>query len=277
MFLSFFISFKESLEAALIIGTFIGILKRFSYDNEIKIIKRAVLLALSITVFALLIISFLGHSIPLFSTPHLEEIFEGSSMILSVIFITWAIFWLHGHLKHQSGKHFTALHEKIKNNNFDGFFWLVFILLAREGLEIVLFSSSLFLSERSANILLSSLSGMAVAGLLGVFTYATAVSLKKIFQVASVFLIITSGGLLMQGIGELTEAGIIPEMNFLALRLPFLDTHNLFTDIIFKSLLGFSGNLSLWQYASYIFYIFITFAILRRLDQKAAPSYVPKN
>src|SRR3989338_8742409 len=131
---SFIITFRETLEAALIFGIILSYLiktKRERYNN-------IVYLGIASAIIASIIGSFLFNSLAGGFTGRAEEIFEGISMIFAALLITFMILWM---LKQ---KHIVLeLHEKvgreIKEQHKVGLFLLVFASVLREGIETVIF------------------------------------------------------------------------------------------------------------------------------------------
>ena len=101
---SFIITFRETLEAALIVGIILAYLiktKRERYNN-------IVYLGIASAIIASIIGSFLFNSLAGGFTGRAEEIFEGISMIFAAFLITFMILWM---LKQ---KHIVVeLHEKV--------------------------------------------------------------------------------------------------------------------------------------------------------------------
>ncbi len=278
MFIPFLISFREALETALIIGVLVGILKRFGFERENHTVKKAVLSASLLTILSLIIISALGENTRAVINGRLRSLFEGSMMIVSTLFITWALFWLHHHLQMRRGKHIISIHEKIKRGNFDGFFWMVFTLALREGIEIVLFLSTLIFSTSTITLATSSILGIISASLMGYLIYSAAIkiNLKRIFRLTTLLLVIFSAGLLVRGIGELTDAHILPQITLFSLNLSFLPPSGSILSEFIKSFFGLERLLSLPQYASYIAYLIAIYLLLGRLN-KNPQDYAPKD
>lgn len=279
MFFPFLISFRETLEAALIVGVLFGILHRFGFKNECAIIKKASLAALIVTFIALIAVTAVGKSLSGLFTEDIEKVFEGSMMILSTGFITWAIFWFHKHLQMRRGKHILKIHEKIKHGNFQGFFWMVFLLVVREGIEIVLFISTLSFSTSQSVLIFGAFLGSATAILAGTVLYSASIKIhyQKLFQVTSVLLAVFSAGLLVRGIGELTEAHLVPEITAFSMHVPLFPSGQSWIAEALHMFLGLDKTLTMPQYLSYALYFSCVFFGLRKLNTPSGKAYARKN
>ena len=96
MLASFFLSFREGLEAALLIGIILSVLSLSKRTQFSSVVWRGVAVGvLSSIVFALLL-AWLGAE---FSS-RAEKIFEGVTMILAAGLLTWMIFWMQKQSQH---------------------------------------------------------------------------------------------------------------------------------------------------------------------------------
>src|SRR3989344_6268229 len=171
---AFLITFREVIEASLIVATVLGIRIQKIYSGKT------------------------------------EELIEGVLMVTSAIFITWAVFFLHNYF----GKYKTRLLAKIKssveNEEQKGLFWLTFTAVFREGFEIVLFLSTIYFSSNPERIFAGFLTGLmgALVVSFGLFTATLKLPVYSAFRVTSLLLILFAAGLLARGIHEFAEFGL---------------------------------------------------------------------
>src|SRR3989344_3077367 len=139
MLAALLITFREVIEATLIVATVLGILTKLRQTKSIKTVWLATLAATVVSILLLVGGSLLGLRIHQLYTGKTEELFEGIMMFTSAVFITWAVFWLHKYF----ARHKLALLQKVKSTieteKQTGLFILVFTAVFREGFEIVLF------------------------------------------------------------------------------------------------------------------------------------------
>lgn len=266
---SFLITFREVIEASLIVATILGILIKLKHNKSIKTVWTATLFAIILSVSLLLIGSIFGLKIQEIYSGKIEQTIEGILMIASSIFITWAVFFLHKYF----AKYKVLLIKKIKSslegNEQKGLFALVFTAVFREGFEIVLFLSTIFFSSNPQNIFLG-FSGGLIAGLIISFAFFSATLKMPVylaFRITSALLIFFAAGLLSRGVHEFAEAGLLPELSKFSFN--FLPDVSSFSGQIVKSIFGLSQQMDLIQiltYSSYV--IFMMYWVFIRKNSK---------
>src|SRR3989344_7492409 len=211
---AFLITFREVIEASLIVATILGILVKLNQKKGIKTVWSATGAATGVSILLLGLGSVLGIRIQKIYSGKTEELIEGVLMVTSAIFITWAVFFLHNYF----GKYKTRLLAKIKssveNEEQKGLFWLTFTAVFREGFEIVLFLSTIYFSSNPERIFAGFLTGLmgALVVSFGLFTATLKLPVYSAFRVTSLLLILFAAGLLARGIHEFAEFGLLPEI-----------------------------------------------------------------
>ena len=273
MISSFIITFRETLEAALIIGIILAYLiktKRQKYNN-------IVYLAIASAIIASIMGAFLFNSLAGGFTGTAEEIFEGIAMIFASFMITFMILWM---LKQ---RHIVIdLHKQVDKKIYEqhkvGLFFLVFISVLREGIETVIFLSAASFAATTGNSLLGALWGIIAAIILGylMFVGSKKINLKSFFNVTSIILILFAAGLTAHGIHEFQEAKVLPtyiehvwdinpQVNADG-SYPVLHEDGSAGSIL-KGLLGYNGNPSLIEVLSYLFYLFLIFILYKNINK----------
>ncbi len=267
MIASFFIAFREALEAALIVGIVLGYLARTGQTRY----RRVVYLALGAAVAASLAGAVLFNTLAGGFTGRAEQIFEGATMLLGAALLTTMILWMMRQRGLASELSERVATEVARAHRW-GLFSLVFVSVLREGLETVIFLGAASLAAGSS--LFGALAGLLCAGFLGyfVFTGSRRLELKRFFSVTSILLILFAAGLVAQGVHELQEGGILPVLvEHLWDINPPLNAdggyppwhENGYVGSILKSLLGYNGNPSLLEVASYLVYLSLAIALWR--------------
>lgn len=252
---AFLITFREVIEASLIVATILGILKRLNQKKGIKAVWMATLSAALVIIFLLLIGSLLGVRAQEIYSGKTEQLIEGSLMIISALFITWAVFFLHNYF----GKYKAHLLQKIKtsveNEEQKGIFALTFAAVFREGFEIVLFLTTIYFSSDPKRILSGFLGGMVAALIVsfGLFTATIKLPLFYAFRITSALLILFAAGLLARGISEFGEFGLIPEIG--KMTIAFLPGTATFGGDIIKSVFGVTQKMDMIQISIYGVYV----------------------
>lgn len=251
---AFLITFREVIEATLIVATILGILYKLNHTKSIKTVWYATAAAVLLSSFLLFLGSLLGLKMQELYTGRVEELIEGIFMVTSAIFITWAVFFLHSYF----GKYKVQLLQKVKNTletqEQKGIFLLVFTAVFREGFEIVLFLSTIYFSSDPTQIFTGFSSGI-VAGLIVSFLFFNATLNMPIyyaFRVTSALLIMFAAGLLARGIHEFAEAGLIPEIGNIMIGI--IPAKGSFTADIIKAVFGITQSMDYLQIGLYLLY-----------------------
>jgi high-affinity iron transporter len=161
-------------------------------------------------------------------------------------------------------------------------FWLAFIAVVREGIELALILTAAFFagdqSQVTANTiqtLSGTVLGLGTAALLGWSLFATTVrlDLRRFFQVTGILLILFAAGLVAHGVHEFNEVGWIPavvehvwDVNVV------LDETSLMGQLL-RTLFGYNGNPSLTEIIAYFAYLIVVSIFWRR--DNAAPVKAP--
>ena len=282
MIASFVITFREALEAALIVGIVLGYLARTRQARY----NRIVYLAIGAAVAASIAGAALFNSIAGGFTGRAEQIFEGATMLIGAALLTTMILWMMGQRRVAA-----ELREKVATTVAEahrlGLFALVFVSVLREGIETVIFLGAASFTSTDYS-LVGALGGLLLAGLLGyaIFAGSMRLDLAKFFTVTSILLILFAAGLAAHGVHELQEAGMIPvvvehiwDINP-ALNpngsYPLLHENGSLGSVL-KALFGYDGNPSLLEVVTYLAYLLLVFVLWRRVagQRKAAQVKVP--
>lgn len=252
---AFLITFREVIEASLIVATILGILKRLDQKKAIKSVWAATFSAAVVSVILLLGGSLLGVEVQKIYSGRTEELIEGILMTISAVFITWAVFFLHNYF----GKYKTHLLQKIKSsvqdNEQKGIFALTFAAVFREGFEIVLFLTTIYFSSDPQRILGGFVAGTISALMVafGLFTATLKLPIYYAFRATSMLLILFAAGLLARGIHEFAELGVIPEIG--KMTIVFLPPAATFTGDMLKAVFGITQKMDMIQLSIYATYV----------------------
>ncbi len=268
MIASFIITFRETLEAALLVGIVVSYLNRVEKTNLNRYVYFGIIAGIGSSVvgaylFSLLVGGFSGRP---------EEIFEGFLMIFGAILITSMILWMMK--KSNIAKDIeTKLDSTIDSIPKWSIFSVVFISTLREGIETVIFlgTTSIVSEENSLWGAILGILGALVVGFL-IFKGSMRINLHLFFSTTSLFLIFVAAGLLAHGIQELQEARLVPiviehvyDVN------PILDENGVFGGIL-KGLFGYNGNPSLMEFILYSLYLIVVFSFWRTIMAKKRES-----
>ena len=280
-----FLSFREGLEAILVIIIILLYLKNTQQKYYQKyVLIGAVAAVLFSIVFAIIFSIIFGGF-----TGIVEEIFEGFTFLISGLLIITLILWMSKEGPNIKKKLEIKVQESIKAQKTISIISLTFIIIIREGIELVLLlTGALSIGSLDPFILvLGSIIGLVFSILIGIFIFygVKSINLTTFFKVTNIILILFSAGLLIYGIHELIEAGlinpIISELWNIKGILPesFPDSNPLtpeWLEIIgslLRSLFGYNANPSLLEVILYPIIIvtigIISILIWRRSERKS--------
>src|SRR3989344_3874712 len=248
------ITFREVIEASLIVATILGILVKLKQNKGIKTVWIATGVATLASILLLGLGSLLGFKVQEIYTGRTEEFIEGILMITSAVFITGAVFFLHKYFSRYKVHLLRKLKETVEKQEQKGLFVLVFTAVFREGFEIVLFLSTIYFSSDPQSIFSGFIGGF-IGGLLvslALFGATLRMPVYLAFKTTSILLILFAAGLLARGVHEFAEAGMLPEIG--TMTLTFLPQKGTFTADMIKAIFGITQNMDLVQLTLYTSY-----------------------
>jgi high-affinity iron transporter len=200
---AFIITLREGVEAALIVGITLAYLKKAGQEH----LRKAV--------YAGLTTAFLGSIAVaiLLSRAHLnEDQFEGWIMLVSAFFvITMVIFMMRTgrKLKGEIEGKIGALADR---GSRLGIFLFVLLMVLREGVETVLILAGVSFNTSALMSFLGTLLGVLVAVAFGVVFVkgSVRINLQKFFRVTTAILFFVAAQLVVTGLHELSESGVLP-------------------------------------------------------------------
>lgn len=223
------ITLREVIEASLIVATILGILVKLNEREQIKIVWSATLSALLASFLLVAGGSLVGMRIQrIMDSP----ITEGISLAVSAFFVTWAVFTLHKRFAREKMHMLSRLNQTIETN---GLFLFTFAAVFREGIEIFLFLSTLYLT----NTPIAIMGGFSAGVLLGLFVsilfFSATIRLPVYwaFRITSYLLIVFAAGLLAQGVSAFAGAGILPHIGPITFHMDLLQLSVYLTYIYF--------------------------------------------
>ncbi|HSA83794.1 MAG TPA: FTR1 family protein [Patescibacteria group bacterium] len=265
MFGSFLITFRETLEAALVVGIVLTFLTRTNQPFFKQFVWRGVGIGIVAAVFLAIILEIFFGGL----SGKTEEIFEGVLMFITAGFLTWMIMWVHKQ-KDVAKK----IKEKVKFHVEKGYGWGILILVAtavfREGTETVLYLKASSLVGQTGQ-LTGAFLGIAAALLLGygLFAWALRVNIQRVFMITSIFLIMFAAGLVSHGIHEFQEVGWLPIFSFDPIYniSHILDNGSVLGSLL-RTLFGYTSNPTILEIIFYASYIFFIVWLQRATDRK---------
>ncbi len=217
---------REGFEASLVVGIVLAFLDRTGRRDGFAAVWVGVAAALALSLVVGAALFAVGAELEGRS----EAIFEGVVMLVAAGLLTWMIFWMRSRARSLRREIEGRTQAALDAGSAVGLSLVVFVGVAREGVETVLFLfSSVEGSSRGLSIVAAIVGGIAAVGL-GYLFYRGShrLNLRTFFTATSALLLVFAAYLLASGLHELAEAGVLPEnevllvVAFLALAAPTL-------------------------------------------------------
>ncbi|MDG1165891.1 MAG: FTR1 family protein [Porticoccaceae bacterium] len=197
----FIIMFRESMEAALIVGIIYTLLHKQGLKREIKQLWLGVGCAIIASILSGMLLMRVKASI---GNASIEALFEAVSMFITAGLIWYVIFWLSKQVG-QTSELAAETNAAIATAGW-GVFLIVFFAILREGFETVIFLMGSFSMMESFSYL-GFFSGLFIAIIIG---YAVVIqgkksNLRSYFRITSLLLVIFASGMMTYGTHEVEE------------------------------------------------------------------------
>ena len=266
---TYLLSLREGLEAALIIGIVLGAVSKIRRTDLAPAVWLGTLSAVIISILTAIILTSFGMSLE----EKAEQIFEGVTMLIAAGILTWMIFWMGKQARFLKSELEDGVNKAAASTGKRAVFWLAFLAVVREGVELAIFITAAFFASNQAEtstnliqILAGTILGLGTAVLLGYTIFATSVrlDLRRFFQVTGILLILFAAGLVAHGVHEFNEVGWIPGVVEHVWDVNMILDENSIAGQLLKTLFGYNGNPSLTEMITYFVYIAVVTVFWRR-------------
>jgi FTR1 family protein len=240
MLQAFIITLREGVEASLIVGIVFAYLTKIGRLELKRMVFWALGAALAASVAVAIVLARLQIN---------TDIFEGWVMLAAAIFVISMIWFMHKTARTLRGD----IEQKIaKYTGRDGvskagLFFFVFLLVLREGVETVLILSAVTLNSTELMSFTGTLLGVAVAVVFGVLFVrgSVKINLQRFFRVTTVILYFVAFQLIVSGLHELSENGVLPSSQAEMRLIGPIVRNDLF---FFVTMLALAGLMMLMEY-----------------------------
>ncbi len=239
MLQAFIITLREGVEASLIVGIVFAYLSKIGRPE----LKRTVFWALGSAIAASVAAAAVAR------TRFNSDVLEGWVMLAAAVFVISMIWFMHRTARSMKG----SIEEKVAKYTGQagvsklGLFFFVFLLVLREGVETVLILSAVTLNSTELLSFTGTLLGIGVAVVFGVLFIrgSVKINLQRFFRVTTVILYFVAFQLIVSGLHELSENGVLPssptEMRLIG---PIVRNDSFF----FVTMLALAGLMVLMEY-----------------------------
>jgi high-affinity iron transporter len=203
MLQAFIITLREGVEAALIVGITLAYLAKIGRND----LRKSVYVAL-----AAAFVGSIGVAVILARTRWNQDVFEGWIMLAAAFFVITMIIFMMKTGRKLKGQIEGKVGLLAGEGSYFGLFFFVFLMVLREGVETVLLLSAVSLNSTELLSFLGTLAGVGVAIFFGVMFVkgSVRINLQKFFRVTTVILFFVAAQLIIAGLHELSENGVLP-------------------------------------------------------------------
>jgi high-affinity iron transporter len=203
MLQAFIITLREGVEAALIVGITLAYLAKIGRDDLRKTVYAALGAAFVGSIGVAVVISRLNWN---------EDVFEGWVMLVAAFFVITMVIFMMKTGRRLKGEIEGKVGLLAGNDAWIGLFFFVFLMVLREGAETVLILSAVSLNSTELMSFLGTLLGVLAAIAFGVMFVkgSVRINLQKFFRVTTAILFLVAAQLVIAGLHELSESGVLP-------------------------------------------------------------------
>ena len=254
------LALREGIEMAIVVGILLAYLSQVGAQRAHRWVWAGVGAAAVVSLGFLAILNALGASFE----GTTEQIFEGTTMLLAAVFLTWMILWMLRNARYLKGELQRGVADVLaRGGGTWGLFAIAFFAVVREGVELAL----LLFAAPGEGKLVGAVSGLALAVGVGILIYALGrrIDLRTFFQVTSLLLVLFAAGLAAHAAHEFAEAGILsavegPKLWSTKAALP----DNNGVGSILRALFGYQDEPTVIEVVTYVGYLGLVWMLARK-------------
>ncbi len=266
MLSSAIIVFREIFEIVLIVGVVLAATR--DMPNRAKAISFGFIGGIA----GAAVIAYFTDTISEFGEGLGQEYMNATILFVAAGFIGWTLIWMKQHA-HEMRAKFKEVGDAIKSGRASYITLSVIIALAvwREGSEIVLFSYGMLAAgETMQSIAMGGLIGGLGGFILGLTLYMGMIRLplNVFFTVTSILLMFLVAGMVSQGIGFLSAAGLFETMQKTVWDSAWLLSEQGIVGETLSVLVGYTSRPSVVQLIGYVITLMVLVSALKMIDYK---------
>jgi high-affinity iron transporter len=290
---SFLITFREALEAILIVGVILTYLKRIDQTQWNKWVWVGVVLAIAASYGVALVFQTVLTG---FATMGSQNYLKIGIMLVSCVLLSHMVLFMSRQSRNMQGEVENKISAILTVGGVLNMIVHSFLVVLREGVETVFFFAAITGGDiQKALQSWGALLGLILAIIVGYFFFkgTRKIQLKTFFRITAVFLTMIAGGLLVQAVGIMQDIGLLGtvyrtpggEVGELYNLTAFMPEHPLDetqyirdtgnkplingqVGIFFRAFLGYTQNPSVEEFVLYWSYFFILFILLGQLKKR---------
>jgi high-affinity iron transporter len=260
------ITWRETLEAALIVGILVTYLARSEQRAGLRYVWGGTAAAVC-SAIALAAIS--GGALT-FLDPDTHELIQTGIVFLAVAVLSWMVLWMGRHARAIRGELHRKADRVLEGGRLFGLAVIAFVAVFREGIETVLFLWGVVVQQGAAvaivPLLGAGLAGSVLAiGTAWLFFRGTALlSLPTFFRVTGVLLLLVAAGLLASGVNKLIALDWLPALVPQVWNTSWLVHEQSLVGAVLTALVGYRSRPSLLEVLAFAAYFAPMLWVFRR-------------
>lgn len=253
---TFIISWRETIEAALMVGILMVYLEKIGKKENFFYIYIGVVSG----VLASLLFAYLSNKATFLFEGAGEDILSAAILLLAVVILTYMVIWMSESAKNLKGKMHRRVDSALEQKKLWALSFLAFSGVFREGVETVLFLWGIFLENQGTSSItmafISGFGGVALAISMAWFFFRGFghLDMKRFFQITGVILLVMSAGMLVSAIGRLESAGWVPQILAHVWNTSWLVDDRSHLGHLLSGFLGYRSKPSLTEVLAYVLY-----------------------
>lgn len=255
MFVPFLIMLREGLEAALIVSLIASYLKRTHRSEWFGAMWVGVFVAATL---CLGVGYFINETTGEFPQKE-QELFEGIVAVVAVCILTYMVFWMRKVSRNVKAQLEDAVDTALQKGKSSGWalIMMVFLAVAREGLESVFFLLAAFQQDVGIGPPLGAILGLATAVILGMLIYwgGVRLNLATFFKWTSLFILFVAAGLAAGAIRAFHEAGLWNHFQDIAFDMSNTLSTSTLIGTLLEGMLGYQETPSVSEVAVWFIYL----------------------
>ena len=267
MLASFLITFREGLEAFLIVGIILSYLAKLDAKRFNKYIYVGVVLGVVVSLGIAYIFQIVLYGMD-------DKLYQHYMMIFILLFATvvlsYMVFWMQKQSKAVSSGIAKNLERLVSTGSVIGMVFLAFLAVIREGFETILFFSALSVSMEESFTMEEGLIGASLGLILSILLVylmmnkAKKVPLKLFFKYSGLLILIIAAGLFGSAVSMMQAAHIIPIFIEQIYNISFiLDDRGVFGTFL-RALFGYNSSPSLIHFVSWALFLGLSLKLWKR-------------
>ena len=247
------LTFREGLEAALIVAIMLGYLRKVGRLDMQWSVWAGAISAGALAVGFTLVLQLIGAQ---FDYPA-KGIYEGVTSLLAVVMLTSMILWMARQARYIKGSLEHSMKDRLAQGAVWGLLALAFMTVAREGVETALFLSASAFQSSGMETLVGGIVGLLVSGVVAWAVYVAGVrlQLRTFFKVTSILLVVFGAAILRYAIHEFEEVSWLPSIVESVWNTGQWVPTSSPLGAVLQALIGYTSRPSLMQLIGYFGYL----------------------